>query len=659
MNENDLLKEIDGLRSRVAELEAVQVRLRETEENLRRSREQLQTIFETSPAGIVLVNPEGLITIANKKMGDLFSMPWEDLPGTPYVDLVHPEHRFIGHAKMTALMSGEIDHVSLERRYRAADGREFLGHLSGRRIFKEDGTLEGLVGIIMDITERKKAEDALKAGEKKFRQLAEVTFEGIIFHDKGILLEANDQFYSIMGYEPDELIGTDVIEKTISPESLKTVRDHVASGSTEPYEIVGLRKDGTEIPLEVRVKLQRTGDKEIRAVALRDVSERKEMERQLIEAQKMEAVGTLAAGVAHDFNNLLHIIAGNAELLEMDLAEQGMRFPETDAIRHSTERGADLVKQILTFSRKIGAEFEYIDINEDIKRTERLLSRTLPKMIDIELSLERKLKTIRADSAQIEQLLINLAANAADAMPEGGRLIIETDTVRLDDQFCRTHKECRPGEYVRLRVEDTGHGMSEEVLQHIFEPFFTTKGLADGTGLGLATVFGIVKMHGGHIACGSEAGTGTAFVMHFPVAEAGPPDIRAKHEDTDPARGCETILVVDDEPLIADLAKRILENAGYSVITARDGKEALAAYSQEGERIALVILDLIMPEMGGKQCLEELLKIDPGVKTLIVSGHASKGTTLRCKNSGAESRVDKPFNTRDLLRSVRRVLDGK
>gem|GEM_PF-3176965 len=389
-----------------------------------------------------------------------------------------------------------------------------------------------------------------------------------------------------------------------------------------------------------------------------DITDHKQLEKQLVESQKMEAVGTLAGGIAHDFNNLLQIISGHAELLEMELMQKGMRYEEMDAIRHSAHKAADLVKQILTFSRRLEGKFEHININKEIEMIERLLYRTIPKMIDIELSLERSLKSIRADSSQMEQMLINLAVNAKDAMPEGGKLIIETDNVNLDEQYCLTHAECKPGEYVRLRVEDSGHGMEPSVMERIFDPFYTTKEVGEGTGLGLSTVFGIVKMHDGHITCESEVGKGTTFEIYFPAAESAKPEFEKEQDSPIVAGGSETILVVDDEPLIRELAKRILEKAGYSVMTAGSGKEAVETYFQDQSAIALVILDLIMPEMGGKQCLEELLKINPQVKALIASGFAIKGETKTFLDTEAKGNVTKPFNMRDLLRSVRHVLDG-
>ena len=386
--------------------------------------------------------------------------------------------------------------------------------------------------------------------------------------------------------------------------------------------------------------------------------ERENLEKRLRESQKMEAVGTLAGGIAHDFNNLLQIISGHAELVETELAGKGLKLSEMDAIVQAANRGADLVRQILTFSRRVDSELDLIDLNREVRYAERLLNRTIPKMIEIELKLDETLKLVRADASQLDQMLINLAVNAKDAMPEGGRLTIETRNIDLGEQHDRMDAELTPGEYVLLKVSDTGQGMSCDVHPRIFEPFFTTKGLADGTGLGLATVFGLVKMHGGHITCDSELGKGTTFSIYFPPASSADTHIDKDDKSVTVAGGNETILVVDDEPLIKELANRVLTKAGYSVITAGSGREALEIYSKKKSEIALVILDLIMPEMGGKQCLEQLIKIDPQVKALIASGFAIKGETKTFVDARAKGKVSKPFNIRDLLRSIRAILDA-
>jgi two-component system cell cycle sensor histidine kinase/response regulator CckA len=284
------------------------------------------------------------------------------------------------------------------------------------------------------------------------------------------------------------------------------------------------------------------------------------------------------------------------------------------------------------------------------------LGRIIPKMVDIELRLANNLRPINADPTQIEQILLNLALNAAHAMPEGGKLIFETKNVEMDEEYCRTHPETRPGEYVLLTVSDTGHGMEKEILDRVFEPFFTTKQRGQGTGLGLSMVFGIVKSHGGHISCHSQPGAGTVFKIYFPATDTKIDLEPAPMQET-PSLGTETILLVDDDETIRDLGKETLAIAGYKVLTASNGREALAIYANAQGEVSLVVLDLIMPQMGGKQCLEQLLKIDPKVKVLISTGHSSNGSAEETRVSGARGFVSKPYTRNQFLRAVRQTLD--
>ena len=343
-----------------------------------------------------------------------------------------------------------------------------------------------------------------------------------------------------------------------------------------------------------------------------DITERRSLYSQLAQAQKMEAIGTLAGGVAHDFNNILQVAIGYSELM---LGEDD--FPDNyrsdlKKIYESARRGAELVKRLLTFSKKTEMTFQPLSLNQRITDLRKMLERTLPKMIGMELRLEKDLDRINADPTQMDQVLMNLAVNARDAMLDGGKLLIETAGVMIDAQDVKTHLGLNPGRYVLLSVTDTGSGIDKDSLEKIFEPFFTTKGLGEGTGLGLAMVHGIVKQHSGHISCYSEQGAGTTFKIYLPAIEREvETDIHTT--GTMPAFGTETILLVDDEPLVRDLGARILTNQGYSVIHAVNGKEAIELFKKERARIDLVILDLIMPEMGGAECLKEILKIDPNV----------------------------------------------
>jgi nitrogen-specific signal transduction histidine kinase/CheY-like chemotaxis protein len=396
---------------------------------------------------------------------------------------------------------------------------------------------------------------------------------------------------------------------------------------------------------------------------LQDITEQKQaeaekerLELQLRQAHKMEAVGTLAGGVAHDFNNLLQAIQGYAELLLLEKKKESREANRLREIQRAAGRGAELTKQLLTFSRRVESKLRPTDLNKEVEQVCRLLERTLPKMIEINTDLEDELQIVKVDSGQIEQILMNLAVNARDAMPEGGRLSLRTANVRLDEEFQRRHPEVPSGDYVVLSASDTGCGIDPEVLPHVFDPFFTTKEVGKGTGLGLAMVYGIVKSHGGYVFCNSALGRGTRFDIYLPVLD----EIPEKEETTGEAglpSGNETVLVVDDEAAVRDYAKSLLTRFGYSVITAENGSAALDALADGETAFDLVILDLIMPGMSGRQCLEKILATNPDARVLVASGFASPESREDVFSRGAWGCLDKPYNMQDFLRKVREVLD--
>jgi CheY-like chemotaxis protein len=371
----------------------------------------------------------------------------------------------------------------------------------------------------------------------------------------------------------------------------------------------------------------------------------------------MEAIGTLAGGIAHDFNNLLQVILGYSELMLQTRDPDNSDHGDLQKIYQSARSGAELVKRLMIFSRKIEPKFVNLDLNKHIIQTQKLLTRTIPKMIDIHLDLSDDIEQINADPTQVEQILMNLAVNARDAMPEGGRLNIATKTAILDEDYCKEHAETKPGKYVSLTVTDTGKGMDKETIKRIFEPFFTTKDLGRGTGLGLAVVYGIVQQHGGHIWCYSEPSRGTVFKIYFPslVSREEP---EQKMAELIPHGGTETILLVDDEESVRTLARTTLAKAGYTLLTAGNGEEALSVYHERSNEIALVILDLMMPKMGGTQCLKELLKMNPAVKVVIASGDSAGGGREEYVGLGAKGFIEKPYESRILLNIARSVLDS-
>ncbi|MFH1491082.1 MAG: ATP-binding protein [Pseudomonadota bacterium] len=388
--------------------------------------------------------------------------------------------------------------------------------------------------------------------------------------------------------------------------------------------------------------------------------EKKDLENQLLRAQKMEAIGTLAGGIAHDFNNILQAISGYTQLLQLGKEPDHPDNSKLATIEKSVRTASDLTRSLLIFSRKVQSELRPVDLNHEVVHVSKMLERVIPKMIKIEMQLDAKLKHINADSAQMEQVIMNLGINARDAMAEKGSLLFKTENVVLDEAYCRRHLGAHPGPHALLKVSDSGQGMDGEILEHIFEPFFTTKALGKGTGLGLAMVYGIVKSHGGYIHCESKPGRGTTFMIYFPVLER----IRERKEsligEEGPAiGGDETVLLVDDDENIRRLGEEILTRYGYSVMLASDGESALDLYRKADGKIDIILLDLIMPGMGGRQCLENLIKIDPRVKIVIATGYSFDGYTRETIQKWSQGVITKPYDLKKMLRIVRQVLDKK
>jgi two-component system, cell cycle sensor histidine kinase and response regulator CckA len=498
--------------------------------------------------------------------------------------------------------------------------------------------------------------------QRRLSTAIEQASEGVLITDpQGIVQYVNPALEKITGYRRDELIGrTPGILKSGEHDAAfyRHLWGTIRAGKTWSGHFTNRRKDGQLYQEEATISPVRDASGQIAnfVAVKRDITEQLRLSSQLFQAQKMEAVGTLAGGVAHDFNNILQVVLGYSELMLSD-----EHFPERyredlTRVHQTAGTGADLVQRLLTFSRKTEVKPRPLNLNRRIEQLQKMLSRTLPKMIEMELILADDLAAINADPTQMEQVLMNLAVNARDAMPEGGRLIIRTENTALDEHYCTTHLDVEPGRYVLLSVSDTGNGMDKDTAQHIFEPFFTTKGPREGTGLGLAMVYGIVKQHGGHITCYSEVSQGTVFSMYFPALVSEEEAITKESKGVLPG-GSETILLVDDEQMIRDLGTRILTKAGYTVIAASNGKEALEVYRTQNSRISLVIMDLIMPEMGGKQCLENLLALDPSVRVVVASGYSLDGATKELLALGARGFVNKPYDMRQVLEIVRSVLD--
>ncbi len=636
---------------------------RRAEEALRKSEEEKTLLLDSSSESIVYYDTDLKIQWANKTAGRDANRSVEEMTGRRCYEFRRnrsepcPECPLV-KARDTGLPNeGDIT---------TPDGR--IRHLRGIPVLDEQGRVISLVEFGRDITEQRLAERALKESESRYRLLVQNSPVGICHYDRSLkVTDCNERFLSIAKASREVVFQLDALnmkDASILPAIIDSLQGkegyfegrYQATSSGE-YLWVSLRTAPVynhkgEIQGGVGIVLDITEAKEAEEI-------KEKLEAQLLQAQKMQAIGTLAGGVAHDFNNLLAMIMGYAELA---LDSTGFCEDLSNPLRRimkTAERGRNLVRQILTFSREVGSELKPVNLNSELSRALEIFTRTLPKMITIETRLEEPLQPVHGDAGQLDQLLFNLAANAADAMPQGGRLTFATRNVRVDEAYSKRHLELRPGEYVLLQVSDTGQGMDEETLKRIFDPFFTTKEPGKGTGLGLSTVFGIVKSHGAHIGCYSEPGVGTSFNIHFPAHDSPEPfPHRPPAENESVLRGNETVLVVDDEEDLRNLWESMLTGVGYRVVKTDSGENALEVFHSGKERFDLVILDLGMPGMGGARCLEELLLTHPDTKIVVASGYSDNEQVRSVLESGASGFIAKPFQRTDFLRTVRRVLDS-
>jgi PAS domain S-box-containing protein len=515
----------------------------------------------------------------------------------------------------------------------------------------------------LEAAERKRVEEALRLTQFSIDHSGDCVFW---FGSDARLLYVNQAGCKSLGYSAEELTSMSVhdIDPNFQSGDWPAHWQKLKKLVFFTTEFLHRRKDGSVFPVELAINHLEFEGNEYHCTFARDITERKKVEEeresmqaQLRQAQKMEAVGTLAGGIAHDFNNILQAVQGYAELLILGKSIPRSGQQELEEIVRAAKRGAELTRQLLTFSRKVESRLRPTDLSREVVNVRRLLERTVPKMIKIELSLTSDLKIVNADPGQVEQVLVNLAVNAKDAMPEGGKLVIKTANITLDGKDCRLHRVARPGDYVQLTVSDTGHGIDEDTLEHIFEPFYTTKGPGQGTGLGLATVYGIVESHNGYITAHSRQGEGSTFKIYLPALDSGVESVQLDQNLAPLEGGTETILLVDDEESIRKLGCQILETFGYTVHLAADGESALERYREAKGQINLVVLDLIMPGMGGRRCLEELLKVDPEARIAITSGYSPEGPARETLINGARGFVSKPYEIAQMLREIRKVLD--
>ncbi|WP_163338187.1 PAS domain-containing sensor histidine kinase [Desulfopila sp. IMCC35008] len=508
------------------------------------------------------------------------------------------------------------------------------------------------------ISEQEHARQALLKSEKAYRNLIENANDAVYIAQDGMMKFCNPIAEQITGYTAEELSLLPMVD-LIYPDDRSQVADYhrkrLAGEQVPPvYTFRVMRKDSSVFWVQISVVVVEWEGKPATLNFLRDITEQKDIEQQLVQSQKMDSIGRLAGGIAHDLNNLLSPILGYGELLKIGAIGQDKYQDSLDQILGAGIKARNLVGQLLAFSRKQTLEYKLLQLNDVIDGLYKLLCRTIREDIEIILNKQENLPLIKADVGQTEQVLMNLVVNASDAMINGGKIVIETSTTTLDSNYTEGHLDLKPGRYIQLAVSDTGSGMDQETHEHIFEPFFTTKGQS-GTGLGLATVYGIVKQHNGHITVYSEPDQGTTFKVFFPVSEtdqkSGGLPLTA---ETDLA-GTETILLVEDDKQVRDLTSAMLEHHGYTIFAAHEGEKACEIYSANKESIDMLLTDVIMPGMNGKELYERLQKMTPDLKVLYMSGYTSDIIDHHgILNSGTQF-IQKPFSTTALTRKIRSV----
>jgi two-component system, cell cycle sensor histidine kinase and response regulator CckA len=582
--------------------------------------------------------------------------------------LYHPEDmERLNQAVQKAASDGTP--YELELRGVRKDGRHILCLARGFAENGPDGRPVRLYGSLQDITERKRAEEALKAAEETYRNIFLNSHVGLYRTDirTGMLLDANDAVAHFFGYEDrEELLAEpfNISDRYVDPadreKMLSLLRSH---GEFINFEARFTKKDGTTSlhRFSGRMRPEKgwiEGVSEDITEPRRVEEERAKLREQLAQSQKLEAIGSLAGGVAHDLNNLLSPILGYGEMLRDDLDLEDARRESVEEIMSAGLRARDLVRQLLAFSRKQILEFKPVDLSRAAAGLRKLLRHTIREDIEVEFDLSPAAAVVMADIGQIEQVIINLSVNAADAMPEGGKLTVETGHAYLDEEYAKRHKGMEPGEYVMLAVSDSGVGMDEATRERIFDPFFSTKG-EHGTGLGLATVYGIVKQHGGNIWVYSEPGKGSTFKVYLPLVEASKAKASTPAKTGGELKGSETVLIVEDSDQVRRLAESILKRNGYRVMTARDGNEALGAMASHGQPLHLLLTDVVLPGMNGRELYEKAAEAFPSMKVLYMSGYTDNVIAHSGVLDEGVQFIQKPFTVYGLAAKIREVLDGK
>jgi two-component system, cell cycle sensor histidine kinase and response regulator CckA len=638
---------------------------KEAAEALREGEARFRLLVENAPDAIVVLDLDtGTFSDCNENALRLFCVTREELmrcgPGElspPF----QPDGRHSAEAArewMDRAAPGAKPHF--EWTHRNTRGEEIPCEVHVVRL--PSPTRRLVRGSVLNVTERKLAEEALRESEVRYRGLVNNANYGIYWVTlDGTLLDANPALIQMLGFESIEAFLT--LGNTVNLYCDRSRRDQIAEWYQENDRgediVEWKRKDAKIITVRLIGRRSRDARRHSDCVELmvEDVTERIALEKQLRQVQKFEAIGQLAGGIAHDFNNMLGAVLGWAEI-GLDETEPNARLHRHfDKIRHQAIRAAALTRQLLAFARRQILEPRNLDLNQNVAETLSLLEKLIGSDIEIKTNLAPNLTLVRADSTQVDQVLMNLCINARDAMPRGGRLIIETGDATFDEKYCAAQTFARPGHYTMLAVTDTGTGMDAATLDRIFEPFFTTKELGKGTGLGLATVYGIVRQHGGFLHVYSEVGIGTTFRVYLPVTPATEKTAVTVEESRPVRGGSETILIAEDHEGLRELARETLANLGYEILIACDGEEAVRLFQANRDRVDLLLLDVVMPKVNGPEAYARISAENVGVAVIFATGYSPEMALLQNAQERGLTILQKPYLPQDLARRVRETLD--
>jgi PAS domain S-box-containing protein len=635
------------------------------EETVRRSQAELRVLFDLVPAMIWFKDTENGILRVNKQVAETIGKSVDEIEGKPSFE-IYPKEAAKFYADDLEVIRSGVPKLGIVENLPDREGKELWVQTDKVPYCDKDGKVIGIVVMAQNITERKRAEEALRESEERFSGAFMQAPIGVaLVSPDGHWLKVNQALCDLVGYSEDELL-TRTFQDITYPEDLEVSRENVRqliAGEIRSFQAEKryAHKSGHLITALLSVSLVRNGQGQPHYLIaqIQDITKRKQLEAQLIQSQKMETVGKLAGGIAHEFNSILTAIIGRSELLLSDLPSASPSFTNAIAIRKAADLAAALTQQLLAYGRKQILRSETLNLNQILSSMESMVRHLMGSEVNVRIVTAVGLPMVKTDAGQIEQVIMNIAINARDAMRHGGKLTMETSLTTLDEEYVRRFPELKAGDYVMLAISDTGAGMNEEVKSHLFEPFFTTKGVGEGTGLGLAMCQGIIKQSGGHINVYSELGRGTTFKIYLPQVEQGTKVPTVRPASPDLPRGTETILLVEDDPSLREMASLLLQRLGYVVLVAANGFEALnLTRHQDTGHIHLLFTDVVMPQMDGKDLSDRVKATHPKMKILFTSAYTETAIAHQGVLDPGVSLLQKPFTPAALAAKVRELLDA-